>query len=185
MLLRLLETSIIFTKIKFIFNSYLLIEELINRIYKESLMHYIIKKLLKRIKLFFKYSFFSKITEIKEQKIYAFFDNSKSINFMLTAWFLFKHNLFKYLDLSISLSVVKKIQNKVYLFPVKTASIVIILMIIVNISVALLFENKIGPFEWFAQGMFLFISLDSLSSNTRWEELKETSFILRKIGLVD
>ncbi len=182
-MINLFESSLVLSIAKCFFRLYICVEDKIDIIYRESKLYGSIRGLWKGLGFCFKYSLLGKITEMKGYEHSTVIDESGFLNFFRQSYIRYKKGLVSHVYSSAVLGVLKKLLNKYLLPPVKTLSIIVILTVVCNIVFKFLLKEAIGLLEWFAQGILLFISLGGLFSNTGWEELKKTSFILRKTGL--
>lgn len=76
-------------------------------------------------------------------------------------------------------SIVAKLIKKIYFFPVKTISIILVTVILINIFFSIIFNQGIGLLGWIVRVLFLFIGLGGgVFCNASWQDLKKDSFII-------
>ncbi len=175
------SSSLILSAIKHLFRLYICAEDRVDAIYKESKLCALIVGLWKGLKFCFKYSLLGKITEIGRYKDSAVINESGFLSFFKQNYIKYKGRSVDYLYSSVVLAALKKNLNKYSIPPLKTLSIIIILITGCNIALKLLLNETIGLLEWLVQAAFLFGCIAGLFSNAKWDEIKKTSFILRSL----
>lgn len=105
-------------------------------------------------------------------------DNSKLIKGLLSlykkSW---KKKMISYSRTSLVMNSVGGIKNKIHSLPIKTMSIILVPVILINI---LFFNQEISLSGWIARGLFLFMGLAGLFCEVDYETLKKGSFVLRR-----
>jgi len=148
----------------------------------ESKIYKIISIFRRGTRLNFKESFLGKITEINKERDFDILGTSNAIKQIMKLFNQCKYKIINYSKTSIINSSINKLDKGVYLFPVKTASIIIIIVMITNVSLSFLLKNEIGLSGWLVYGIILFIACNGLYSKVSLEELAKTSYFLKRLN---
>lgn len=150
--------------------------------YQESQAHRLIKEFCVGTKINFKYSFLGKITEIKEEENFAMVKSSLVIQWLIDLYKKWKLKIISYLNISTIYSFEEELKKEFNFFLIRTTSIVVVVAILTNTIFSLLLKKEIGLFGWIMRGLVLFVGLSGLSSQASWEDIKKTSFFLKRIS---
>lgn len=122
-----------------------------------------------------KYNFLGKAAEeIREENNPEILNNSKFIKWLLDGCRAWKDKAITYSGTSIVVKLIKKI----YFFPVKTISIILVPTILINILFFIKHNEEVGLLGWIIRVLFLFIGLGGVFCNAYWQDLKKGSFII-------
>lgn len=182
MLKTLRETSAFVRLLKKSRGGYCFFEQQLNETYKNSLTRKIVKKIWDRIKTYFGYSFLGKVTEIEDKDSVVILNESRVARWLITSYKKWKLKIISYLNISITYSFKEELKKEFNFFPIRTTSIVAVVAILTNTIFSLLLKKEIGLFGWIMRGLVLFIGLSGLSSQDSWEDIKKTSFFLKRIS---
>jgi len=159
------------------------IEQWLDKVYYDSQTYKIIARFWNGARINFKYSFLGKISEIFGERNIIILDNSMLAKWLLNLYNMWKLKIAGYTKTSRAMSQLVSVKRDIYFSPVKTGSIVVVAAILINIIFSVLLSEKIILIGWIIRLIFLFIGLRGLSCNANWEEVKKTSFVLKK-GLI-
>jgi len=172
------RTSIFISVLKKIYTRECLITNWIYTIFTDSQIYKLIVRFKEGIRINFRYSFLGKITEINREQNFAILETSNVMERLRKL----SNKILAYFQVSVIRSFMGKLNRKLYLFPIKTGSTIIIIVIITNITLSSLLKREIGLWGWFLRGMFIFIAGNGLSSQVSWEEVRKTSYFLRHLN---
>lgn len=146
-----------------------------------------VKIFFSRIIIIFQYSFLGKITENKEgDNLKEIFENSKFVNWVLRIYNDRKKRVAGYLNTSLTVKHVIGFKNELYVFPVKSVSIIVVTAILFNMAFYALFKNsmqkEIGLLGWIIKGMLLLVGLAGLFCEVNLKNLKSSSLFLKWIN---
>jgi len=157
-------------------------EMYLDRIFNESSICRLNKALRSKINNSFRNSLLGRITEIKRWSSVSIVENSRYIKVLLVFYRSFSSRIVNYLSGSKVIGLFLVFKQAFYLVPVKTGSVIIIIVILTNLILSLLSDLHIGLTWLLLQGVFLFISYNGLYSDICWEELNKTSYFLRYLN---
>ncbi|MFC1674322.1 hypothetical protein ACFL1K_00285 [Candidatus Omnitrophota bacterium] len=101
--------------------------------------------------------------------------NSKLVGCLLDVFMMCKDRVISYSRTSIAINLIKKI----YLSPVQTVSIILIIAILPNIFYNILFNEDIGLWGWALRILLYIVGWGCLFCRAGWEDIKKTSLVLR------
>ncbi len=159
------------------------IEQWLDKVYYDSQTYKIIARFGNGARINFKYSFLGRISEIFEERNIIILDNSMLAKWLLNLYNKWKLKIAGYTRTSRAMDQLVSVKRDIYFSPVKTGSIVVVAAILINIIFSVLLSEKIVLIGWIIRLIFLFIGLSGLFCNVDWEEVKKTSFLLKK-GLI-
>ena len=174
------ETSIVVSLFKYFYKCYSRIEQRVNYIYSNSQTARILNIFWKKIKLYFRYSFLGKITEI-ESVIPKALDNSWSVQYLTNFYKRWKDKITNYLKTSLTVGLVKDTKEELYFLPVRMIGIIVVVAIVVNVFLSLILQKQIGLWGWLLRGLFLFVAVSGLFCAATWSAVEKSSIFLRKI----
>jgi len=139
--------------------------------------------LSKIIIISFRYSFFWRISEVREGHVgTAAIDNSAFIKRLLSTLKIQKQNLIN-LETSTVVNLTKEVKKEFYFFPVRVIGIIGAMAVSANTVLSIILHNKdIGLLWWIAQISLLFLSIAGFFCRASWEDMKKTSFFLIRIN---
>lgn len=178
----LLETSIFLSLFKKTHRNFCCTEDWLNEVYKNSQIYTIIKKSWATIKIYGRYSFLGRRTELKEEKgDITIVNNSVVVERLKNLSKKWWYNLVFYFKIGKSGNLVKQFKKDFYTLPLKTLSTIIIVAVLTNIIFLILFKKEIGLFDWIMRGLLLFTGISGLNSRVDWPNVKNSSIILRSV----
>lgn len=173
------ETSRVIKLLNGTCTKYSSLEKRLDDIYINSLLCKMIKLFLGNMFIVFRYSFIGRITEITEE------DNSKKIleNSRFVKWLLricrdWGRIITNYLKTSFTANCAAGLENKLYVSPVKTGSIIVVTALLSDIVFNII-RKEIGLLGWIIRGMLLFVGLAGLFCKIGLENLSSTSLVLK------
>lgn len=182
MLSSLTGSSILLFLVRKLNNKYNYSSERLHEIYKNSLIYIITKRICDKIKICFRYSLLGVITEGNKNGNLIIIDNSKYIRYLRDIYVTFRGRIVSYSMESRVIKFFLALRNKFYSLPVRSGSAIIIIGILINTSVSLLSQNKLGLWGWFMRAVILSLGWNGLYSYISWEELSKTSYFVRSLN---
>jgi hypothetical protein len=173
------DDSVFISFLKKAIRGYRLIESSLAEAYKDSLIYRLIRAFYEGARINLKYSFLGRITQISAESC---INNSKFIRWLLNAYNTRKESIINYAGASKFANSAKEFKNDFFSLPVKTAGILLIAAVLSNIFFSLLFKKEIGVSGWVIRGLLLLLALSALFCSATWQEIKDTSFILKFIN---
>ncbi len=149
-------------------------------LYKHSGTYRFLALFWRGAKVNFKYSFLRRLSEAEYSP--QLLDNSVLIARLLRIYRSLRDRIKSCLLHSAFTDMVGQAKRAVLFEPVKTGSIIILVVILTEIFLSLLLHKRIEPLGWTAKIFFIVIALGGLSCNTGWQDLRETSFILKWVN---
>jgi hypothetical protein len=177
-----IRTSIFLSMLQKIQTQEHFITSRIYKIFTESQTYRLMVKFQEGTRVNFKYSFLGKMTEIDEGQNINILESSNTMKLLMGLSDKYKYKILNYFKASAISNSIDKLNKGFYLFPIKTASMIIIIAIITNIIISFFLKREIGLFGWFMRGIFLFMAINGLYSYTSWEELNKTSYFLKRLN---
>lgn len=188
MLRALFKTSSFLLLLKMTRKIYRFMEGWVDRIYKESQTHRLIKISWEGINVNFRYSLLGKITEINNKDNLVILSNSKFVKWFLGVYKTCGERAISYLRINIVTSTVMgwigEAKKELYFLSVKTSSIILVTIISTNIFFSILLSREIGLLGWIIRMSFLFVGLAGLFCNARWKDIMRTSYFIRKMNIL-
>jgi len=181
MLSYLLETSITFKLLKRVLRIFYYFMLCLDAAYKNSCINTSIKRVFNKINVYFKYSFFCKVTNIKEEDP-RIMNNSKAIKKIKDTYILIKGWILNYLNNSLTIASGRKIKKEFHSKPTKISSIILVSAIFSNVVLSKILQKEINLWAWLMRGLFLFLGISSFFCDIDWPTIKENSIILRLIS---
>ena len=181
MLRDLLDTSATISLLKNVWGGFYCIQQMVVKIYKESRSYRFIQESWSKTILCFRYSFLTKIMRAIKKDSPEILENSRFVLWLVQLYINWKKRLIDFLETSMFSRLTEKIKENCLLLPVKTASTVIVAVILINMVFFVLFHKEITVFGWIMRILLFGIAIKGLSCHVKWQDLKSTSFITRKI----
>lgn len=150
--------------------------------FASSQTHNLFIKFYDGAKANFRYSFLGRITEIDQGQNYAILETSRAVRRLRELFDKYRDKILNYLKTSVIANSISTLTKNIYLFPVQTASIIIIIVMITNVSFALLLKNEIRLSGWLVYGILLLIACNGLHSKINLEELAKTSYFIGRLN---
>lgn len=176
------ETSVFVRLIKKLWRRYHFFKLQLDEIRKNSQMYRITEGLRAKINLYFRYSFFGKIIEIKIKKEEDMILNeSRVVVWLINLYKKWRYKIISILKLSKTITSMDLLKRESHLLPIKIGSIITIVAIFTNIIFSILLKKEIGLFGWFIRISLLLIGFSGLSSNATWEDVNKTSYFVNRI----
>jgi len=157
------------------------VEDNFEKAYRKNVAYAFARTLFMKTKKYFRSSFIGKITDMKKGKGLLILDNSILIRWMSPIFKMMKERAADYLKQSKIVNFFKKIKGNLRLDPLKSISLIIVVLILANMVLSVLIKKEIDLFGWIIRGGFLFAALSGLFCRAGWNEVKNTSFILRLV----
>jgi len=179
MLKEIMNASLFISALQKIYAQQRLISSAVYKVYLDSQTCKLIFKLQNGTSLNFKYSFLGRISKIGQGQNLAILETSRAVGRLRELFDKYRDKMLNYLKTSVIANSISTLNKNLYLFPVKTASIIIIIVMITNILLSILLKKEIWLLGWFVYGVFLFIAVNGLYSNISLEELAKTSYFLK------
>lgn len=159
------------------------IERWVDWVYCDSRTYKITGRFWSGTRVVFKYSFLGRVAEISEKISAPALDNSNLAKCPLNLYNMMKLKIADYARTSTSVAALLSAKRDIYVSPVKIGSVIVVIAILINTIFSVLLNKEIVLAGWVIRLIFLFIGLSGLFCNADWEEVKETSFVLKK-GLI-
>lgn len=173
-------TSIFITFFKKLYIRYCHIELWLGNLFKNSHISNTIQNFWQTTKITAGYSFLGKISDIEIENYSLVFYNSKFIKNLFQISEILKNKIRFYLERSTSVTWIKETEKELYLSPIKIGSTILIAGILTNILFSFLFYKEIRLLGLVMRGLFLIIGLGGLFCEANWEDIRNTSFILKR-----
>ncbi len=178
---RIIENSILISLAKRLAKGQSAFADLLYRIYAESRIYRVIRGLFIRTKIYFKFSFLGKITDLERQQDIAVLQESAVIRWLVNLYKIVKQRISIYLTYSRTNSLYLSLKKSFYFFPVKTISTIVISAVITNTALSIFLKREIGLLSFFMRLLLLFAGLSGLNSQADWPTAKENSLVLRTL----
>lgn len=182
MLVALMETSIFVLLIRKLGKGHRYPEQRPSKIYKNSRTYRVVRKNWDMAKTYFRYSFLGKLTEIKDEGNIAVLYGSVVVKKSIDLYKKYINRLSFYSKTSRIDNLTGQLKKNLYSLPIKTISIIVIAAIVTNIFFSILLKKEVTFLGWFIRVLLFFAALIGLSSGTKWDDMKETSFVTRYIN---
>lgn len=153
----------------------------LRRAFPQSRTYMLLRRYYDAVTATFDNSFVGRIGRIKKDADTGMIDNSRVICKIRGAFGSAKYKVPDYLDASAIGGWIRGVMKDLYLFPVKSLSIIILTGVIANIAFCASFRIGISIAGWFTRGLFLLMGIGGISCPEDWPALRENSFILRWI----
>ncbi len=163
---------------------YYFIRKWLEKIYKNIQTHKIIKIFGERIKNNFIFKFLLECSEIVEMGNLLNLYNFRFIKRLSSVYKNLRYKILNYTKASIFIKLLEELKKELYLLPLKTAGIVLVIAVPINIFFIALLNKEICFFGWIIRGLFLAIGLFGLYSDLKWDDLKKTSNFAKLINLL-
>lgn len=177
------ENSIFLRHLNKMSKVYWYIEERISFIYLSSFSYQLTKGITAELIKIVKSSFLGRLARIDFYVLQDFFETSK-IRKVILNWAQEPYR--KLVDFSVASSAfifIKGLKFNFLLQPIKVGGAIVILTIMINSILSFLLQKHITLWGWVIRGIFLFIGINGLFCHSGWQDLKKTSFILRRLNL--
>lgn len=161
--------------------AYLTLEKKASYFCLNSLIYQLVARVVKLIKIGFKFSFFGRLTEIGQDAPRNFFEGSRIMPVVLEWIKKLKHRATDSSATSILFSSAGSLKCVFFSRPLEAGGIIIITSIIINLALSFILQKQIALAGWMMRGLLLFIGISGLFSNLNWQDLRGTSFVLRKM----
>ena len=182
MLKEIIKASIFISALQKIYSQERFITDKLYKVFLESQTYKLMARFQEGSRVNFRYSFLGKITEIGQGQNYAILETSRAVRRLRELFDKYTDKILNYLKTSVITNSISTLNKNFYLFPVKTASIIIIIVLITNISFAFLLKNEIRLSGWLVYGILLFIACNGLYSKVSLEELAKTSYFIGRLN---
>ncbi len=181
MIKNLLQTSEVILLLKTAYKKYCLFEEWLSEIYKKT------KIIFSGITAIFQYNFLGRVIENKkEDNLKEILENSRFVKRLLKTYDDWRKRVTDYLNTSLTVKHVIGVKRELYVSPVRTGSVIVVIAILSNIFFYALFGNsmqkEIRLFGWIIRGMLLFVGLAGLFCEVSLKNLKSSSLFLKWIN---
>jgi len=150
----------------------------IEEVYCSSQIYKSLKRFWEKIKIYFRYSFLGKITEIKQVNP-ATLNNSRSVQCLLNCCKKWKVRIIKYLETSLTITWTKDIENDLYFSPIRIISSILVVLILTNAVLSVALNKRLELWGFLIRVLFLFTATIGLSCKTNWTIIKKDSLFLR------
>lgn len=152
---------------------------------KYSQIYKIIDRFFNGIKVAFRNSFLGKITEIGGRPEPDFLGNSGFVKFLSRRCGSFIDTMVRYWLASRIAGFASQLKEKFYLFPVKTGSAVIIVVVLVNSLLSVSTITGLGVSGLLLRVILLFVAYNGLHSQVSLEDLGKTSYLLKMLRFIN
>ncbi|MBZ9578188.1 hypothetical protein KJA13_04165 [Patescibacteria group bacterium] len=176
------ENSILLRQLRDLKEAYLTMEAKISSVYLESLTHRLIKKMNERIKVCFRYSFWGRISEIKEIDS-VLLDDSRALRYLINFYKRWRDRIIRYSKASSTVNVAEDTRKQLIFSPVKIISIIVITAVLVNAVLSVILQKQMGLWGFFIRVLFLSAGAAGLSCPAGWPTVKKSSVFLRKMRM--
>lgn len=174
------KSSLILTakKISYLYCRFVLFTD---RYYKNSIIYGLYMRINKKLMIYFSESFIGRLSQTRTERIKtAFLKNSMLVKRSIALHTILKAIIFKYFNSSEARGIINDVKNYMRLSPLRAVGVIIVTAVLVNIIFSFLFRRPLGFFDWILRGLFLLSGINCVFSGAKWEDIKKTSFILRK-----
>lgn len=162
---------------------YIYIEERISFICLSSFSYRLIKRITAELTNIVKFSSVGRLTNIDLYALQNFFETSRIMKVTLNWAQDLYSKLTDFFIASSTFISTKGLKFNFLLQPTKVGGAIAILTIMINSILSFLLQKHITLWGWVIRGIFLFIGISGLFCNSGWQDLKKTSFILRRLNL--
>lgn len=176
------NTSIIVSLFIYSYRWYKYVEQKLTDIYRHSQTHILINRFWIKTRIYFKYSFLGKITEIK-QPISGVLDSSRVVQYLINFYKRGKDRRIQYFKTSSMSDLAKETKEQFISSPLKVINMIIVIAITGNLFLSIVLQKQISLWGWLVRGLFLSAGIAGLFCKADWQTVKRNSIILRKIGI--
>ena len=176
------QTSKAIWAVKSLTKAYNNLEFKFDKIYQNSQIHKILERGWQGTKTNFRYSFLGRITEINDQPNPAILENSAVVKKIFRLFYSWQDKITNCAKTSALMDTTQGLKKELYSLPVQTGSLIILSAIITNILLSLVLRKEINALGWIIRISLLLASRGGWYSNINWEELKKTSWAIKKLG---
>lgn len=175
----LIEASVIVKLARKLWRGYGYFEELLGSTSETSLSYKIMVKFWDKVKIYSRYSFLGRISEIRQNDNTEILEKSKVLIFLIKLYKKWKYQLAYYLKISRSYALTEEFKKEYYFQAVKVTSTIVIIAVMTNIIFTILLRQRVELLGWFMRGLLLFVGICGLNSHLDWSTLRGTSISLK------
>ena len=172
-----LQNSKIRKVIKESLKKYRFFEDIVEKVYKDSVICNKAKAFRKSMVLYLNQSFFGKITG-ERSEVPLYIGNSKAVDLISYFIELTKKKIIICLDNSEQVAFINRTKTDFQTSSLRTIGIIVFVAILTNITLAILLRKSIDLLEWVIRAGFLFVGFGALYCRASWDEVKKTSLVV-------
>lgn len=181
MLKNTIETSRLVFTAKKISSLYYRLELFTDRYYKNSIIYGLYMRINKKLMIYFRDSLIGRLSRRRVERTNTpVLENSRFVERSIALHAILKANILKYFSLSEARNIINDVKNYMRLSPLSTGGVIVVTAVSVNIIFSFLFRRPLWFFDWILRGLFLLSGINCIFSRAKWEDIKKTSFVLRK-----
>ncbi|MEK6715234.1 MAG: hypothetical protein AABY43_04240 [Candidatus Omnitrophota bacterium] len=159
---------------------YCFFEQWIGLASKESWIRAKLKNISDKLKIYCRYSFLGRISEINNKDNSVVLDGSRFVSFWLGLYKKGKDSFLFYFKAGETAILAEDIKKGLYFQPIKTASVIMLAAILTNTIFIIFLHRQVSLTGWLMRAVFFFIAIAGLSCDIDWQGLEKTSFVLNK-----
>lgn len=182
-MLKNLETSILIKLMMILHRYHYYLTQRWHSLRKNSYLYQLIYRFIQgfryKIKLCFKYSFLGRISEMKEKSHIAILEESKVLRFLIGLYKKWQYQIISYFRISKTDILIGEFKQEFTLVPIKSASLIIIMAILMDTIISISIKQKIALLGYFIRGLLLFAGFAGINSKADWPVVKNSSAILK------
>lgn len=163
-----------------VWQRYCSFEQWIGLVFKQSRICAKIENISDKLKIYCRYSFLGKVSEIGNSKNSAVLDASRFVSFWRGLYKQCKNNFLFYFKAGETAILLEETKKELYFQPVKAVSIVMLAAILTNTIFVISLHREVSLIGWFMRIFFFFVGIGGLFCKTDWQGLKKTSLVLNK-----
>ncbi len=176
-----IETSIFLNLLQRFYKIFYFLNQRLNDPIKNSRIYKLWSAVYNGIMIGSKYSFFTRVTEIKQPgATIPVLDNSWFLRSLLGFYKARKNSTMYYLSRSSLIKSGRDSVENLYFSPAKQISAAIIIAVLTNIILSFICQTAISRWGWLLRGLFLVAGCIGLFCKVDWPTVKESSKFLGK-----
>jgi len=177
----LIETSIAVKLLRKLLKGYGYFEEAFGSASQKSLIYKPMPEFWNKVKIYSRYSFLGRASEIKKRDATFIISESRVIGRIRDACNKLKKDFCFYFNASILNTLRGELKNEFYAYPLKAISSIIFVSTFANIFFTILLKKELTILGLIIRALLLFAGLAGLNSNADWRTIQNDSIILKLI----
>lgn len=157
-------------------------DRFLDRLCRDSGTLSLLLNLSQKTGIYFRYSFLGRLTEDRTEETSRALSESFISKLLNKKFNSLKESISDYFRESLIARALNELARMLDSAPMKTVGPLIILFIILNIVLSLSLKGQIDLSGWIFRLCFIIVGLICWTCNAKWQDLKKTSFVLRKLN---
>lgn len=174
-----LEASIFANYIKKIWTGYYFFEQRLSVAYRNSCSCQISRGFRSKIRFYSKNSVFGRHIVSRQTNGHVILGNSYVLKSIFYFYNAFNLQLINYSKKSLGFECLKGLKMELCLFPLRTLSIFMIIVICVNLILSLVLQRHVGVWGYLVRGLLLLVGIPGIYCKAKWPVVRKNSIFLK------